>query len=267
MNTLHSIVLGTVQGLGEFLPISSSGHLVIIPWFMNFEDPGLTFDVALHLGTLISLLIYFYRDWIQLTISFFKSLTKKPKDYDQNEKLIWFIILATIPGALGGLLLEKLAKTLFRDPLLVAAQLALAGILLAWSDRKCLKSKTMDSFTLKDAFLIGLAQVLALIPGTSRSGATITMARILKYDRIAAARFSFLLATPIVAGACVLKLKDFLHSHVDYASILGIIVSAIVGLLAIKYMLAFLRKYSYMVFVYYRIALALVIVIGVYIKG
>ncbi len=263
MTAFDAFILGLVQGLGEFLPISSSGHLILVPWFMHFQDPGLSFSVALHIGTLIALLLYFYQDWIILIKAFFSSIKKSPKTYNHHERMIWFLILASVPGAVGGILLEDWAETVFRSPLLVAIQLALAGILLALVDFYYQQERDFTKITLKDAMLIGCAQVIALIPGTSRSGITITMARYLKIDRVTAARFSFLLATPITAGACALKFKDILHAGVDLNFWVGVITSLIVGILSIKYLLHFMRQYSYRVFAYYRVVLAIVIIVGV----
>jgi undecaprenyl-diphosphatase len=267
MTLTHAILLGAVQGLGEFLPISSSAHLVIVPWLLNFPDPGLTFDVALHLGTLISLLAYFYRDWIKLGGAFFTSLTKMPRRYNPEEKLIWFLIIATIPGAIAGKLLEEKAETVFRAPALVATMMAAMGLILWLADRFGKKQKGLDQITLKDSLIVGFSQALAIIPGTSRSGVTITTGLLRKMDRSTAARFSFLMATPIIAGAVVLKLKDFLHGHIDNASIIGIIVSAVVGYLSIKYMLYFLQRYSYGVYVIYRWIFAAGVFLAIYFKG
>lgn len=263
MTVFNAFILGLVQGLGEFLPISSSGHLILVPWFMNFQDPGLSFSVALHIGTLIALLMYFYKDWMILTKALFTSLKKSPKNYSHHERMIWYLILASVPGAIGGILLEDWAETVFRQPLLVAIQLALAGILLALVDYYYQQERDFTKITLKDALLIGCAQVIALIPGTSRSGITITMARYLKIDRVTAARFSFLLATPITAGACLLKLKDIIHSGVDLNFWIGVSTSLVVGMLSIKYLLYFMRQYSYRVFAYYRVILAVIIVVGI----
>ena len=267
MDLWQAITLGIVQGLGEFLPISSSAHLVIFPWLFNFTTPGLSFDVALHFGTLISLLVYFYRDWIQLIRGFFTSLCKKPKSYNTHEKLIWFIILGSIPAAIVGLTVEEYAETVFRNPMIVAINMALFGILLYVADRFGRKTHQMEDITLWDAILVGLAQCFALVPGTSRSGVTITAGMARKMNRTTAARFSFLLSTPVVAGAAVLKLPDFFALGIDVAGVVGIVVSGVVGYLAIKYMLYFLRNYSFGVYVIYRLLFAAMVFIGIYIKG
>jgi undecaprenyl-diphosphatase len=259
MDLWHAIVMGIVQGLGEFLPISSSGHLVILPWLFDFPTPGLTFDVALHFGTLLALLAFFYRDWLQLVPAFFSSLKKKPTLYNPEERLIWFILIGSIPAAIAGLLVEEYAETIFRNPLWVGFNMAFFGLLLYLTDRWGKKTKGMGTMNLTDAVLIGLAQCLALIPGTSRSGVTITAAMGRDMDRVAAARFSFLLSTPVIAGAAILKAPDFFRGVIDIPSLVGIFFSFVVGYLSIKYMLHFLQRYSFLVYILYRMAFALVV--------
>jgi undecaprenyl-diphosphatase UppP len=256
MTLLHAIVLGIVQGLGEFLPISSSAHLVIVPWLFKFPDPGLTFDVALHLGTLLALLTFFYKDWLVLIAAFFRSLRKKRSEYSFEERLIWYLILGTIPGAVIGYLIEDYAETILRGPLLVAGMMAVMGIILGCVDKYSRKTKALPQVTLADSLIVGVSQALALIPGTSRSGVTITAGLLRGMDRATAARFSFLLSTPITFGAVVLKMKDLVHGHLEINTFVGILVSAVVGYFAIKYMLYFLQKYSYAVYVVYRLIFA-----------
>lgn len=263
MDLWHAIVMGIVQGLGEFLPISSSGHLVILPWLFNFPTPGLTFDVALHFGTLLALLAFFFRDWLRLVPAFFSSLRKKPAQYNPEERLIWFILIGSIPAAIAGLLVEEYAETIFRNPLWVAFNMAFFGILLYLADRWGKKTRDVAAMNLRDAIVIGLAQCLALIPGTSRSGVTITAGMARDMDRVAAARFSFLLSTPVIAGAAVLKAPDFFRGVMDGPSLVGITVSFVVGYLAIKYMLYFLQKYSFLVYIIYRLIFA-ALVLGAY---
>ena len=261
MELWQSILLGIVQGLGEFLPISSSAHLVIVPWLLKFEDPGLTFDVALHFGTLFAVVLYFYKDWIRLIKAAFSSIPKKRTDYSTDEKLFWYLVFASIPGALIGYLLEKQAETIFRSPLLIALMMNGMGILLLIVDQRSKKEKELHQVSFLDALLIGISQSLAIIPGVSRSGITITTALGLGLTRTAAARFSFLLATPIIAGAALLKAKPFIQTGLNFQSIVGIAVSALFGLLSIKYMLAYLQKYSYRIFVVYRFLFSIVVLI------
>lgn len=261
MTITHAIILGVVQGLGEFLPISSSAHLIITPWLLNFNDPGLAFDVALHAGTLLALFAYFWRDWATLITAFFTSLKKKHADYSQNEKLIWYLIIASVPGAIIGKLLEEQADTLFRSPLLIAATMTVMGLVLWAADQMKNHKIDLSHIGMKQSIIIGLSQALAIIPGVSRSGSTISAGLFLGLTRETAARFSFLMSMPITLGAVLVKSKEFLHQGVGTPEIVGIIVSAIVGFLSIKYMLAYVRKYSYRIFVAYRLVFALVVVV------
>lgn len=274
MTYLQSIVLGLVQGLGEFLPISSSAHLVILPWAFNFPDPGLSFDVALHFGTLFALIVYFWRDWIDIIWGFarssFKPFTSTEESQrltdKRNQRLFWFLVLATIPGAVAGLFFDELAETLFRNPLLVAVNMSLLGIVLFLADWKCRHRKDLKSISFWDSLVIGICQALALVPGVSRSGITITTGLFRGLNRETAARFSFLMAAPITLGACILKVDYFFKEGISAEAVVGILVSAIVGFLAIKYLLKFVQTYSYRIFVYYRIAFT-VAVVGYYFLG
>lgn len=199
MDILQAAILGLVQGLGEFLPISSSAHLVLVPWLFNWEDPGLTFDIALHIGTLVAVVIYFWKDWLQL---FRKGMTNARS---REGRLFWYLVLATIPGAVIGLFLEKKAETSFRNPVLIAIMLIVLGIVLYLVDRKSAKKIEAENISLKASFLIGLSQALSIIPGVSRSGITMTTGLFLGLTREGAARFSFLLSAPIIFGAAIVK--------------------------------------------------------------
>ena len=258
MSTLQAAILGLVQGLGEFLPISSSAHLVLVPWLFKWNDPGLTFDIALHIGTLIAVAIYFWKDWLNL-------ITKGLTNIRSTEgRLFWYLVVATIPGAVMGFLLEKKAETIFREPVLIATMLILLGVLLYWADRRGVKNIEMNRITFKTSLLIGLSQALAIIPGVSRSGITITMGLSMGLTREGAARFSFLLAAPIIFGAALVKLP-FLISHpsvVNINFITGILVSFITGILSIGFLLRYIQTRNFLPFVWYRFILgSLVIVI------
>src|SRR5438132_7939910 len=181
----QAFVLGTVQGLTEFLPVSSSAHLVLVPWLLNWQDEGLAFDVALHLGTLLALLIYYWREWFAMGASF-------ANGDSQKQRLLLLLIVASIPGAIIGLAFEKQAETIFRSPALIAIALALLGIALWLFDRVEPQRRSIEDMTYVDALLIGLSQAFAIVPGVSRSGSTITMARIAQLKREDAANFSFL---------------------------------------------------------------------------
>lgn len=257
MSIGQAVVYGIVQGLGEFLPISSSGHLVLLPWLFGWADPGLGFDVALHIGTLISLLAYFGRDFATLARAGVQSIVERRIGNDPKRRLAWGIAVASIPAAVAGLLLEDIAGTRFRNPALVATTLIASALLLYAADRYGTARKGMEALTFSDKLLIGVAQACALVPGVSRSGATITAARALGVSRDDAARFSFLLSAPVVFGAALVKANDMIAAGIDLPFLAGVATSAAVGYLAIRYLLIYVRTRSYSVFVYYRIAVGL----------
>ncbi len=260
MTLFQSVFLGFVQGLGEFLPISSSAHLVLVPWFFSWTDPGLTFDIALHIGTLIAVVLYFWKDWLNLSV---QGLTNANST---DGRLFWYLALASVPGAAIGLLLEDMAETIFRTPLLTAAMLIGAGILLYWADRKSVKNIEMSSISLRSSFLIGLSQALAIIPGVSRSGITMSMGMMLGLTRKSAARFSFLLATPIIFGAAAVKIP-YIASHPEMLTmnfLIGVLTSCIVGILSIGFLLRYVQAKDFMPFVWYRFLLGGIVVAVVF---
>jgi undecaprenyl-diphosphatase len=245
----QAIVLGAVQGLAEFLPISSSAHLILVPWLFRWSDPGLVFDVALHLGTLVALLLYYWRDWVSMGASIFNG------DRDRRHLLI-MLIVASIPGALIGVLFEKLAESTFRSPLVIAIALALLGVALWFSDRSAPQTRKIGEVNLRDALLIGFSQAFAIIPGVSRSGSTITAARLLRLERADAANFSFLMATPIIAGAGLFEGRHLIHEGITGDVIAGFVTAAIFGLIAIVGLIRFVRTRTYEPFAWYRVILA-----------
>jgi undecaprenyl-diphosphatase len=260
MTVGQAIVLGIVQGLGEFLPISSSGHLILFPWLFGWEDPGLAFDVALHMGTLAALLAYFGGDFLRLARAGVRSVLERKVAGDPERRLAWGIVFASVPAAAVGFVLDTHAEGLLRRPGLVAGTLIGVGLLLLVIDRTRPARKGLADLTVVEQVLIGVAQACALVPGVSRSGATITAGRALGATRDAAARFSFLLSAPITFGAGVLKLDDMMTAGVTLPFLTGILTSAVVGYLAIRYLLVFVRTRSYSLFVYYRLALGLLII-------
>ena len=268
MTIIQAVVLGIVQGLGEFLPISSSAHLVLAPWFFNWTDPGLGFDVALHWGTLLAVLVYFRMDVWNIIKGFWHSLFKSTRDLKENiyQKLSWFIIIASVPGAIIGKFLEAKAETVFRAPLLIAITLAGFGVLLYLADRLGEKCKNLDRMTWKDSLLIGLSQALAVIPGVSRSGSTIATGLGLKMKREDAARFSFLMSAPIIFGAGLVNVGYFTDGATLPQLTVGFLTAALFGFLSIKYLLRYLSKHGFGVFVWYRFLLALAIVLVVYLR-
>ncbi|MCK4799962.1 undecaprenyl-diphosphate phosphatase [Candidatus Parcubacteria bacterium] len=285
MEIIQSIILGVIQGVAEFLPISSSGHLVLVPYIFDWEDQGLAFDVALHWGTLIAVMVYFRKEWMEIfrksyllnKVISIKYLVLSIKQNSQPkagllprrtiapwaEKLksdiLFIIIIATIPGVIAGLLLNTYAETVFRNPLIVAGTLFFGAVLLFYADKTGVKKTDLTNLTLKMGILIGLFQALAIVPGVSRSGITITMALLLGLRRTDAARFSFLLSTPIILGAGIKEFPSLLKNGLDITIIVGVLVSAISGYLAIKYMLKYLENKSYNIFVGYRMVLAIAI--------
>ena len=266
MTVFQAVVLGLVQGLAEFLPISSSAHLVLVPWVFGWPDPGLAFDVALHVGTLVAVLWYFRDEWVRLTQSAFALLRTRRVDTEEKRRFL-HIVVATIPAAIGGLLLEDYAESTFRSPSLIAITLMVMGVVLWAADRYAPRDRPLGSMTVRDAVLIGLAQVFALVPGVSRSGSTMTAGRALRLDRQAAAMFSFLMSMPITAAAAVLKVPALLRSDDLTTLVVGILASAASGWLAIAVLLRYLSKHSFGVFALYRLALGALILAIVAIRG
>lgn len=267
LTTFQAIVLGLLQGLSEFLPVSSSAHLSLAPWFFHWTDPGLAFDVALHFGTLVAVLWYFRHEWADLARAAWQIVqTKKVETVEQRR--VVFLIIATIPGAIFGLLLEKKAEAAFRSPVLTACALIVMGIVLWAVDRQASSERPITHMTWLDALLVGCAQAFALIPGVSRSGATITAGRGLGLDRKSAAAFSFLMSMPIIAAAAILKVPHVLHEQGLSAPVLwGVLVSAVSGALAITVLLRFVTRHSYGVFALYRVVLGLVVLAVYYARG
>jgi undecaprenyl-diphosphatase len=260
MNLLQAVALGVVQGLGEFLPISSSAHLILVPWFFGWTDHGLTFDIALHLGTLVAVFAYFWRDIVEIVVDGIA------RPHSREGRYLWYLAVASVPGAVFGFLLDDIVETAFRNPLLIAATLALMGIGLWWADRAGRKVRRMESLSLRDSIIVGLSQALAIIPGVSRSGITMTAGLLTGMERDTAARFSFLLSVPIISGAAILKLKDLPMAAIDLPFIAGVATAAIVGYLAIRFLLQYLRRGSYFLFTIYRIALATTILLTFWLR-
>lgn len=257
----QAVVLGLVQGLGEFLPISSSAHLVLTPWFFNWPDPGLTFDVALHLGTLVAVVAYFWRDLLGIVADAFA------RPHSQNGRIFWYLAVASVPGALSGLIFEEQAETVFRSPPLIALTLTLMGVGLWWADRVGRKRRDIEDVGWKEAAIVGLSQALAIIPGVSRSGITMTAGLLAGMKRETAARFSFLLSVPIIAGAALLKLKDLSLAAVNSPFVAGVLTAGVVGYLAIRFLLRYVRHGSYFLFAVYRFLLALTILLVFWRRG
>ena len=266
MEIYQSVILGIVQGLTELLPISSSAHLNIIPWMFGWiNNPGFAeafkgFDVALHFGTLLAIAIYFFKDWLNLIKGGFDQVVKKKKTVEG--RMFWYIVLATIPGGIIGFVLDKFLEDTLTKPIIIAIALIVLGIVLYVVDKKAPSEVKFEDMTFKQSFLIGLSQAIAAaFPGTSRSGITMTVARALKVDRESAAKYSFLLATPITAAAVIFSLGDLALTSLSFW--IGVVTSFIVGILVIKFLLNYLRKGSFKVFAIYRIIIGLIITIKI----
>jgi len=267
---VQAIVMGIVQGLTEFLPISSSGHLIIVPFLMGWDDPFITslaFSVMLHIGTLAALLVYFRADWIRLVPAGLATIRDRSFRGDPDRRLAWLLVAATIPAAIAGFLLSDVIETAFREIGLVAVTLVVGAVILWLADRWGARTKGVDDVTFPVAIGIGAAQALALVPGISRSGISISAARFAGLDREAAARFSFLMATPITLGAALFEIRKLAagETGVDVSAgplIAGMLAAFVSGMIAIGFLLRYLRTRSLNVFVVYRLVLAAVVVIA-----
>ncbi|MGD0578896.1 MAG: undecaprenyl-diphosphate phosphatase [Bryobacteraceae bacterium] len=261
----QAVILALVQGLTEFLPVSSSAHLDLFPWLLGWEDPGLSFDIALHLGTLVAVLLYFCRDWLRLLAHGFGLRSGGDPDLDANPKLLWWMAAATVPAVIAGLLLHHAAETTLRQPLIYGSTLIGVAVLMLWAEYAARQDKGIGHVGLWDAVYIGVAQAVALIPGVSRSGITITAGLSRGYDRASAARFSFLLSTPAIAGAALLTAYK-LHKaggippRMHTAFVVGLLVSAFSGTLVVAFLMRFLRRNTMRIFVLYRVVLGILII-------
>jgi undecaprenyl-diphosphatase len=267
MTPLQAIALGILQGLSEFLPISSSAHLTLAPWLFGWEDPGLAFDVALHFGTLLAVLWYFRMEWVALVRAAFGIITTGRIETPEKRKVI-YLIIATIPGAIGGYLMQSRAETAFRSPQIIAIALIVMGILLWLVDKLVDQRRVLGEMRWIDSLLIGLSQVIALIPGVSRSGATMTTGRGLRFDRESAAEFSFLMSMPIIAAAVVMEgPKALQQSGITNELMGGVVAAAISGWLAISILMRYVSRHSYGIFALYRVVLGLAVLAVIYARG
>lgn len=257
MSITHAIILGIIQGITEFLPISSSAHLVIAPLFLRNSYQGLTFDVALHLGTLLVIIIYFFKDWLTMLN---KALTQ-PKSHEAV--MFWFIILASIPAAIAGYMLEKTTETFFRNPVIIAIALIIGAIILWFADRKQRLVRAIGDIGLKEIIFIGFAQALAIIPGFSRSGMTIAAGLFVGLKREEAAKFSFLLAAPIILGAGILKISKLEFSELKIYFFIGLLSSMLAAIFSIRFLLKYLKNANLNFFIAYRIILGLAIIFSI----
>jgi undecaprenyl-diphosphatase len=254
-----------VQAFTEFLPISSTAHLVLIPWIFGWKDPGLTFDVALHAGTLAAIIIYFFRDWVQIIGQGFGLSAGSDPQLKQNRALLWLLAVASIPIGLIGYLFNKQADTTWRNPYLIGAMLIVIGLVMWMAERRGAGKKPMSQISWADGLTIGVAQALAVVPGTSRSGITIVAGLFRGLDRETAARFSFLLSAPAIAAAALKKGWD-IHKHggipadMKMPFLVGTLLSAVLGAVVIAFFLRYLRRHTLMAFVYYRIVFGIIVI-------
>jgi undecaprenyl-diphosphatase len=255
----QAIVLGLVQGLSEFLPISSSGHLLLARYLLEWPEPGLAFDVSLHLGTLVAVLWYFRREWICLIRAGVRLVLHRSARTPEERRAL-FLILATLPAVGAGVLLQDAADTVFRDPRVTATALIMLGLVLWVVDYWAPRVRTLDSMRWGDALFVGIAQCLALVPGVSRSGATMTAGRALGFDRQAAAVFSFLMSMPIIGAAALRKVPEAIAAGgFGLPLLFGILAAMFSGWLAIAVLLRFVSKRGYGIFAVYRVALGIVV--------
>lgn len=246
MTIFQAIVFGIVQGIGEFLPISSTAHIILVPWLFGWKDPGNIFDVALHLGTSAAVISFFFKDWVRLLKAGFT-------DAKSSEgKLFWFLVIATIPGGIAGILLDKYMSD-FRNPALIGLMLILMGIVIFWADKSGKEEAELKDIGLSKSLLVGISQIFAIIPGVSRSGITMAAGRKLGIIREDIAKFTFLLSTPIILGDALYHAKDLKNVNIDMVPfIAAVLTSAVVGALTIKFLLNYLKKNSFAVFAVYR---------------
>lgn len=262
MPLYQAVVLALVQAATEFLPISSTGHLVLVPWLLKWQHPGMTFDVALHFGTLLAVAFYFRREWMTMLGAAAGRRPANP-DFGYDRRLFVYLVLATIPGALAGLFLEEIVENVLRDPMIIGMALIVVGLLMGAGEKFSSHERALSDLTLRDAMMIGVAQAIALVPGVSRSGITMTAGLLLGLKRPASARFSFLLSTPVIAGAALLKGYEVYRTGLPPEMVLpfgvGIAVAAFAAYFVIAWLLRFLATNTFQIFIVYRLILGVIV--------
>jgi undecaprenyl-diphosphatase len=276
MEIIAAAILGIVQGLTEFLPVSSTAHLVLVPWFFGWTPEGLTFDVALHIGTAVAVLTFFFRDWIRLAREMFFGIKEGKLLGNEDRRLAWYLVVGTLPAMAAGLAFEETIESRLRSPLIIVFTLIALGALLLIAEKRGKHIRTIEQFTWVDSLSIGMSQAIALIPGVSRSGITMTTAMFRNSTRASAARFSFLLSTPVILGAGILKsfslMKAVQHPIAGAEAVcwsamgVGFLFAAVSGFLCIRFFLKYLQTKSFMPFVIYRFLLAGLVLIY-FLKG
>lgn len=261
MTIFRAIILGIIQGIAEFLPISSSAHLIIFPYLFGWEESGLAFDVALHFGTMMAVILIFFKDWWNLFVGAIKDVKEKKKT--TNGKMFWYLIIATIPAALAGVLLDNVIEDVIRNKVwIIALALAIMGVLIyvgdKWASKHYKKETEFEDITLKQALIVGISQAFAVIPGFSRSGTTILAGRLQGISKEAITKFTFLLSVPVICGATILKVGDLALTK---EVIVGIITSFATGIIAIKFLLRYIKKHDFSIFAFYRVILAIIVLV------
>lgn len=260
MSIIQALIYGIVQGIAEFLPISSTAHLILVPWLFGWSDPGVAFDVALHLGTAFAVILFFWKDWVSLI----KAGIKEPKS--KTGKIFWYLVAASVPGAMFGVLLDKYMET-FRNPALIGIMLIIMGIILYYADKIGRNEVQLEKMNLKQSLIVGFSQVLAIIPGVSRSGITMSTGRLLGIERESIAKFTFLLSSPIILGDALYHLKKIGNAPVEKLPfVVAILTSAIVGILSIKFLLNYLKNKGFKIFAIYRFVLGAAIIAVYFLK-
>lgn len=263
MPLYQAIVLAVVQGLTEFLPVSSTAHLTLFPWLLGWKDPGLTFDVALHAGTLVAVLLYFWRTWLELLAAVAGRGRAEGPNVKHKRKLFWYLVIGTVPAAIAGYLFEHAAEEQFRTPVVIGVALIVVALLMWAAEAISRCDEALSEVSLLDSLVVGISQAFAVIPGVSRSGITMTSGLFRGMTREAAARFSFLLSTPIIAGAALKKGLEIRHEglppEMRMPFLAGIVVSGLIGYLAIGWLIRYLERRSFKPFIIYRIILGVVV--------
>lgn len=263
MPLYQAILLAIVQGLTEFLPISSTAHLALFPWFLGWKDPGLTYDVALHAGTLVAVLVYFWRYWLEMGGLVLGRNWARSPGLGLNRKLLWFLVIATVPAGAAGWFFEHAAEEQLRSPMVIGTALIAIGLLMWASEYLGRRQVDLRQVSFIDSLVVGVAQAAAVVPGVSRSGITMTAGMFRGMKRETAARFSFLLSTPIIGGAALKKGVDILSNGIAADMVLpfvvGVLVAAIVGYLVIAFLIRYLERGTFKIFVVYRLALGVLV--------
>jgi undecaprenyl-diphosphatase len=272
MPLVQVIVLALVQGLTEFLPVSSTAHLYLTSWLLGWQIEALDFDIALHIGTLLAVVVYFFKDWVQIVAQGFGIRIGGDNELKRNHMLLWLLAVATVPVGVFGLVFNKQAETVWRTPYVMGAMMVTVGLLMWFAENAGRKMRDLADVSLFDALVIGLAQALAIVPGTSRSGVTITAGLFRDFTRESAARFSFLLSTPAIAAAAGKALYDMhkqpggLHGILNTNFIVGVLVSAVTGCAVIAWFLSYVRRSSLRPFVYWRIIFGIIVLALAFIR-